>query len=175
MADEKTYSESEHIAILSDRVTKETANLTAERDQLAAEKTELENKLDVETSAKQAAEVRATEAEGALEAFKTEVTEEREAAARKDTRIAKIREAASHLDDEFFADEDRIKRITAMADTDFDGYLADLTASSKTPTGQTKQVPRETAMSGQPAGSSTNTGAARGFLLRGFIAPTQEG
>ena len=34
MADAKTYTEDEHIAILSDRVTTETASLTAERDQL---------------------------------------------------------------------------------------------------------------------------------------------
>ena len=67
MADDKQYSESEHIAILEDRVNRETAEVTAERDQLKSEKAELESKLDVETAAKVAADKRAEDAEKALE------------------------------------------------------------------------------------------------------------
>jgi hypothetical protein len=145
MADEKTYSENEHIAILSDRVAKETADLTAERDQLVSVKSELETKLDVAESAKQAAELKATEAEKALEDFKAQIETEREAAARKDERIAKAKETAGHLADDFFEDEKRIARIVAMADEDFEGYLADL-ASTSTTTKTTTVVPRETAM-----------------------------
>lgn len=175
MADPKTYSEDEHIAILTDRVAKETATLTAERDQLNSGITELETKLDVETSAKAAAELRAQEAEKALEDFKAQIETEREEAARKDTRVAKLRESAQHLGDDFFGDEKRLARIVAMKDEDFEGYLADLTVTAKAaPAGTTSTVPRETAMKGEPAAVGAGASAARGFLLRHYIAP-QEG
>ena len=169
MADEKTFSESEHIAILADRVSKETADLTAERDQLVTTKTELENKLDVAESAKTAAEQKAETAEKALADYKAEVDAQREAAARKDDRIKQIKESAEHLDDAFFADEARITRIVAMKDEDFEGYLADIKATVTTPAATTKtQPPRETAMAG--TGHTTdNTSAARNFLLGQYL------
>lgn len=173
MAGEKTYSEDEHIAILTDRVSKETSALTAERDQLSSSITELETKLDVETSAKTAAELRAVEAEKALEQFKADIEAEREAAARKDVRVTKLRESASHLGDDFFKDEKRVARIVAMKDEDFEGYLADLTVTAAAAP-KTTTVPRETAMQGQSVATTGNVSAARGFLLRGYIAP-QEG
>lgn len=172
MADEKAYTEAEHIAILADRVAKETADLTALRDQLSSEKDELATKLDVAESAKVAAEQAAEEAKKALEQFQAEVEQEREAAARKDERLAKVRENASHLGEDFFEDEARVKRIVAMKDEDFEGYLADLSATSKGTT-KTTAVPRETAMAGAaPNGSDT---VAKSFLLRRYIDPTQEG
>lgn len=176
MADEKTYSEDEHIAILADRVTRETADLTAERDQLAAEKADLETQLDVETSAKQAAELRATEAEKSLADFKAEVEQREEAAARKDERVAKVREVAAHLDDSFFEDEARIKRIVAMDEEAFTGYLSDLGASTKTPGKTTTDVPRETAMTGDKVVGAQPASSGRNFLMRGFVVPSaQEG
>lgn len=176
MADEKQFSESEHIAILADRVQKETADLTAERDQLQARITELETKLDVETAAKQAAEQRATEVETSFESFKTEVAEKEQAAARKDERVAKVKEVASHLDDKFFEDEARVARIVAMDEDTFTGYLSDLGATAKVP-GNTGSggVPRETAMAGQSAGGSEPVAkAGQSFLMRQFVAPTQK-
>lgn len=172
MADEKTFSESEHLAILADRVKTETADLTAERDQLESERTELQNKLDIAESAKVAAEQRAEEAEQKLEAFKGEVEEEREAAARKEERITKAREAAKHLGEDFFKDEARVNRIVAMKDEEFEGYLGDLQATA--PAGAGTAVPRETAMSGEQVvtGSTTKTSAARGVLLGRY---SQEG
>lgn len=172
MADEKTYTEGEHIAILSDRLTKETADLTAERDQLSSEKDELSTKLDVAESSKLAAEQRATEAEKSLVDFKAEVDTEREAASRKDERLAKVRASADHLGDDFFEDEKRVLRIVAMAEEDFEGYLADLASTSNTTT-KTTAVPRETAMAGASVdGAGSN---ARDFLMRRYVDPTQEG
>jgi chromosome segregation ATPase len=169
MADEKTFSESEHIAILADRVSKETADLTAERDQLQAAKTELENKLDVAESAKTAAEQKAETAEKALADYKAEVEEQREAAARKDDRIKQIRESAEHLDDAFFADEARVNRIVAMKDEDFEGYLADIKATAaKAPATTKAEAPRETAMAGNGATPATES-AARNFLFGQYL------
>lgn len=174
MADEKTFSEKEHLAILADRVATETANLTAERDQLVTASTELENKLDVETTAKSAAEKRAEEAEQALADYKAEVESEREAAAKRDERVAKAREVAGHLTDDFFEDEKRVERILAMSDEGFEGYLADLGEASKTAPAKTNTttIPRETAMAGAGA-SSAPASNGRAFFLRDYDAPKE--
>lgn len=174
MAGEKTYSEDEHIAILTDRVAKETAELTAERDQLTGSMTELETKLDVETSAKVAAEKRADEAAQALEEFKAQVEAEREAAARKDTRVALMRENAQHLGEDFFNDEKRIARVVAMKEEDFEGYLADLKVTAPTAGATTTSTaPRETAMKGEPAAVGAGKSVAGNFLLRHYVAPKE--
>lgn len=166
MADsEKTYSEKEHIAILSDRVTTETASLTAERDQLATDKGELENKLDVSESAKTAAEQRAEKAEKDLEDFKAEVDEDREKASRKDDRLKKVRESAKHLGDDFFDDENRVNRIVAMKDDEFEGYLGDIAATSTGAPARSVDAPRETAMQGEDGKDKGTKSAARNHLL----------
>jgi chromosome segregation ATPase len=170
MADEKTFSEQEHIAILTDRVAKETADLTAERDQLNATITELQNKLDVAESAKTAAETAAQESTKSFDDFKANLEQEREAAARKDERIKQIRESAEHLDDKFFEDEARVNRIVAMKDEDFQGYLADIKATSaKAPATTTTQAPRETAMAGAATSADGQESAARNFLLGQYL------
>lgn len=170
----KTYTESEHLAILSDRVAQETTQLSSERDTLKTERDDLANKLDVAESAKGAAETRATEVQGEFETFKTDVEEREAAALRKDDRVAKMREAAKHLKDEFFTDEDRVKRVIAMEDTAFEGYLLDLTASA-IPAGTTTATPRETAMVGQAVQAGAEGKAGRDFLLRRFAtSPAKE-
>lgn len=173
MADDTkgTYTHDEHIAILSDRVQRETATLTAERDDLSVTVEELESKLDVSESAKVAAETRAAEAEKALEDHKAEVAEREEAAARKDGRLAKVREVASHLGEEFLADEKRVARIVAMSEDSFEGYVADLGATGRPAGTTTTLVPRETAMSGVPGGAEQKAPAGRSFLLRDYVAP----
>lgn len=172
MADSKTYSEDEHIAILTDRVTKETAELTAERDQQADRITELETALDVEASAKTAAEQRAAQAEQALVDYKAEIESEREAAARKDERLAKVRETAKHLGEEFFSEPKRIERIVAMSQEQFDGYVEDLASTVGAADTLGSGVPRETSMQGSPAGG-TSRPAGRNFLLRHYVAPKE--
>jgi len=179
MADDtgKVYQESEHLAILADRVSTETATLTAQRDQLEKDLTEAQNKLDAADSAKVAAEQARQKAEEELTAFKTETTEREAAAARKDTRIKDIQERAPHLTDEWFADEKRVERIIARSDEDHEAYVADLIASVPPGTEPAKrEVPRETAMQGkQVAGDEAKTSAARGFLMRNYEGtPTQK-
>jgi actin-related protein len=168
MADsDKTYSESEHIAILADRVSTETASLTAERDQLATEKSDLQTQLDVAESAKTAAELRAEKAEKDLEDFKAEIQEREAAAVRKDERLTKVRESAKHLGEDFFKDEDRVNRIVAMKDEEFAGYLGDIAATS-TGAPASVEAPRETAMQGDD-GDKGSTSAARSHLLGRYV------
>lgn len=170
--DDRQFSESELTAIVADRVARETADVAAERDQLKTENDELQNKLDVETSAKEAEAKRADEAEQALTEFKDEVQNEREESARKDDRIKKVREAASHLGDDFFDDETRVKRLVAMSDEDFEGYLDDMrqTAKNSKPSGD--GVPRQTAMEGSDPGSNGSGTAASRFLLGSRLPAT---
>lgn len=169
MADEKTYTEDEHIGILSERVRRETADLTAERDQLAGTVTELQNKLDVAESAKVAAEAKVVEVTGEFDSFKTGLDELREVASREEARVAKLREVAAHLPDEWYKVEGRLERICAMDDASFETYAADLgSTNTVAPTGSA--IPRETAMQQQvvtPPGAPKES-AARGFLLRKY-------
>jgi chromosome segregation ATPase len=153
MADPKTFTEDEHLAILADRVTKETAELTGTVETLTTERNELQNKLDVAESAKAAAEQERDQAKQELTDFRTEVEEREAAAQRKEARLGQVKEVAAHLGDDFFADDKRVERIVAMSDEGFEGYLDDLKATAPSKTTTSSTAPRETAMAG--AGSST--------------------
>jgi chromosome segregation ATPase len=174
--DEKRFSESEHIAILDDRVRKETAELQGTVDQLTSEKSELQNALDVAESAKVAAEKAAAEVREEFEAYKKAETEAREAAARKDDRLKELRETASHLGPEFFDEEkngDRVNRVVAMSEEEFGAYKADLGATKVEGSKLTavSTLPRETAMQGQPVQTGGAAPSAAGRLLLGGYAP----
>lgn len=177
VADDKTFTEAEHIAILADRVTKETAGLTAERDTLSTEKSELQNKLDVAESAKVAAEQRAEKAEADFTAFKAELDEYATKVAKKDERLEAVKEVAAHLGEDFLKDEPRIARIVAMDDESFAGYVADLKAT--VPAGSTVVPPPGREAAGLVGAGSTAAGAsgdaapsaARQVLLGRYTAP----
>lgn len=169
MPDPKTFTEDEHLAILTDRVAKETAELTTANGELETTVTDLQTKLDVAEAARVSAEQERDAAKQEFADFKAEIESEREAAAKKDERLKQAKETAAHLGDDFFDDEARVNRIVAMSDEAFGGYLDDLKATAPattTPTG----APRETAMRG--AGSSVADGgqpsAARSVMLGRF-------
>lgn len=169
--DNKTFTEQEHIAILADRVAKETASLTGERDKLSSEKAELESKLDVAESAKVAAEQAKEAAEKELADFKAGLDALAEQESRKDERLAKVKEVAAHLGEDFLKDEARVARIVAMEGDAFDGYVSDLAAAAP-PAGTTATAPRETAMVGASAAVAGTQGApsaGRSFLLGRYI------
>ncbi len=179
MADgDKTFTEQEHIAILADRVATETAAITAERDALKAERDDLATKLDVAESAKVAAEQAKETAEKEFADFKTSLDELAAAEGKRDERLAKVKEVAAHLGDDFLSTENevgkaRVERIVAMADDQFEGYVADLKSTAPTTRSTTAEKPRETAMAGAAsaaAGAETTTSAGREFLLGRYIA-----
>lgn len=167
----RTFSEDEHLAIVADRVTTETAELRETKAALETEKSDLETKLDVEIAAKEAEKARADKAEKDLADYKAEVEQREAAAERKDERIGAVKEAAPHLQDEFFTDEKRVARIVAMDDESFQDYVADLKAvvPAGTPAGDSKDVPRQTAMKGDPAGNGGAPSAAQQVLFRGRL------
>jgi len=179
MADEKeSYSREEHVAILAARVTAETETITADRDRLKAENDDLRGKLDVADAAKLAAEQAKATVETDFETFKTETAEREAAAGRKDARIAAVQEKAKHLTDDWFTDE-RVERIIAMKDEDFDVYVSDL--ASVVPAGEDgaklREVPRETAMKGSQVVKDDGTpkeSAGRAFILQRYQAPAEK-
>lgn len=170
MADDvkKTYSEEEHTAILADRVTKETAEITAKHDQLQSQVTDLTTKLDTADSARLAAEQAAEKAAQELADFKAQVEEREAAAQRADTRVEEIKTKLPHLDEEWFKAEGRMDRIVAMKDDDFTSYVTDLASSAPAGDGATREVPRETAMKGEQPGGTPKVSAGRSFILHRY-------
>lgn len=171
----RVFSEDELVAIASDRVARETAELTTKIEELTSEKTELANKLDTEIAAREAAEQRATAAEQKHQEYLEQLEAEKAAAARKDERLTKVREAASHLPETFLEDEQRVERIIAMDETHFEGYLSDLRdAAANAPSGESTP-PRETAMAGSAVTpkSAESAPAARSFMMRTYVAPKE--
>lgn len=179
MADngDKTFTETEHLAILTDRVATETAELSTQKAALEAEKSDLQSKLDIAESAKAAAEQERDTAVQELADFKGQIEQEREAAARKDDRLAKVKEVAAHLGDDFFADEARVTRIVAMEEGTFEGYLDDLKATAPATTTTSTTAPRETAMAGAgstAAGEGPQPSAATELFLGRFRGSQKE-
>lgn len=172
MSEPRMFTEQEHLAVLADRVAKETASLTNNVTTLAAAKTELETKLDVALAEKAAAEKAAADAVKEYEEFKAQLENEKAAAAKKDERLVAVKAAASHLPEEFFTDEARVARIVAMDDDAFAGYVADLGATNSAPKA-TEGAPKETAMSGSsvtpPKADAPAVSAAVSFLLPGLL------
>lgn len=174
MADNtKTYTEDEHLAILADRVSVETAALNAKVDETTSTVTELQTKLDVAEAARVAAEQERDAVRTEFDDYKAEQDNLREVAARKDERLAKVKEVAVHLGDDFFADESRVERIVAMDQGIFEGYLDDLKATAPAKSTSTT-APREAASlvgAGSTAATATSkTSAAREMMLGRFGA-----
>jgi DNA repair exonuclease SbcCD ATPase subunit len=116
VADDRTFTEKEHEALVTDAVRREVASATEETRREVAE---LQSKLDVLESEKAAAEQRAADAEKALEDYKAEQARVAEVAAKRDERVAAIKEVSAHLPDTYFTDE-RVGRWAEMADDAFD-------------------------------------------------------
>lgn len=165
------YTKDEHLAILADRVSRETASMQTKVDELTTENTELKNKLDVAESGKVAAEQAKATVEQEFTTYKTEVEQREVAASRKDSRIAEIKDKAAHLPEDWFTAEGRVERIIAMEDEAFATYLSDLAASAPAGVGdgRTSTPPRESAMAGQQLGGTESlSSAGRSFLLRDY-------
>lgn len=165
----KTFTESEMLAILNDRVTAATAALTKERDDAIAARDKAASDLDIANAAHETEKARATAAEEALATKEREIAEAKEIEAKKGERVKKLRESASHLDEKWFEDEPRMARILAKSDEDFESFVTDLAATA--PAGgpaplRSVPTPRETAMEGAPA-TPVGSSAARGALMGG--------
>lgn len=122
---ERTFTEAEHLALLTDRVARETAELTAAKDQLATEKSQLQQRVDVLEAEKAAAVSERDSVTAEFEAFKNDLAEKAAVAERKEARIKRVKEANTSLPETYFTEE-RAQRWAEMAEEAFDVLLADL-------------------------------------------------
>lgn len=166
MADgERTFTEAQHFALLTDAVARETASLSSakedldakvtdlstEKAALTASITELETKIDVLDAEKAAAEQARDAAIAEFQAYKDAEAEKAAVEARKSERVAAVKAADSALAEEYFT-EARAQRWAEMSDDAFGALVSDLTeaaatrpAVANTDVAATPEAARETA------------------------------
>lgn len=128
----RTFTETEHFALLTDAVARETASLSSDKETLESsittltgEKAELAGRLDVLEAEKQAAEKSHSDAVAEFTDFKAELEQKAAVEARKTDRVAAVKAASADLDDTYFTDE-RTQRWAEMADDAFTALISDL-------------------------------------------------
>lgn len=123
----RTFTEAEHFALVTDAVSRETADLTTQVAELAAAKSELEQRADVLEAEKAAAIAERDAIKAEFDQFKNDIEEAAAVAARRETRVARVKDANPTLGDDFFTSE-RADRWAAMSDEAFDALVTDLEA-----------------------------------------------
>jgi hypothetical protein len=103
---DRTYTEVEHLALMADAVTRETASLT---------------------EAKESAETKISEAEKAFDDYKTELERLAAIETAKQERVEAVKAANESLPESYFTEE-RIQRWAEMETASFDAFIADITA-----------------------------------------------
>lgn len=160
MADPK-YTEDQHIAILTDAVTRETASLMSVKEELEARVevlyteqaaattalTETQTRLDVVEAEKAAETQRADAAVAELTEFRAQLEQAAVIEQAKSERVAAIKAADGSLEEDYFSDE-RVQRWAEMAGEAFDALVTDLTeaaAKRKVKVGDEKDDDKQTA------------------------------
>jgi hypothetical protein len=143
-AEDKVFTEAQHVALLTSAVERETSALTEKSSELEAktasletekaalvtENSELQTKIDVLESEKAAEKARADAAEKAFEDHKAEAAEKAAVEERKAERLALVKAADSSLDEEYL-NETRVQRWAEMSEEAFTALVEDLEAAAK--------------------------------------------
>jgi hypothetical protein len=175
MAD-RTFTEGEHYALVSDAVSRETAAATSRISELEAENLSLKNSHDVLVTEKAAETQRADQAAQALVEFQEQIEQEKAREARRTERLAAVADAAPLLE----LTDDRSDRIVAMSDEVFESYVSDLReVAAKAPKpdaaepdaddekkkkAKGKGVPRESAAFSGTATDTQSVGTVKGLI-----------
>lgn len=159
-ANSRTYTEAEHVALLTDAVRRETAELQATNEGLSTFKAELTSRVDVLEAEKSAAEAARDAATEALESFKAEVARTQEIEKAKQDRLDKVKAAAEHLPDSYFNDE-RIQRWAEMTEEAFTAFIEDITGAA--PAAAVKET---AAFKGGDSGTGKKAKASLGSMYR---------
>lgn len=195
MTDERSYTEREHVALLTDAVARETATLRTEKENLEATITsltsekaaatasasELQGRIDVLEGEVSTEKARAESAEKAFEDYKSEqerlATERAAVEARREERVTAVKSADESLPDEYFTPE-RAQRWAEMEETAFTALVADFTeAAGRRPKKEgveaAAEAGRETAAftEGREATSQVGSSAMGGFLAAAGLLP----
>lgn len=166
----------EIVAVVNDRVERETAELRTRAESAERARDEAQTKIDVLEAEKAAAVQEKEAAQAELASVKTEVEAERASASNRDSRKAALREVAAHLSDAWFDQEvaagdgkvARLDKIARMTEDEFASYKGEIASAFEGVTvapaaggNTTGQPPRETAMAGSAsAGNGSQGGSA---------------
>lgn len=123
VADEdRTYTAQEHLALMADAVTRETAELSSAKETLETQVSELNQKVDVLEAEKAAAETKAADIQKEFDDFKA--AQERAAAVEtaKQERSKAVKDANPALPENYFTEE-RVQRWAEMAQESFDDFV----------------------------------------------------
>lgn len=127
--DTRVYTEVEHLALMADAVTRETASLADAKGELETQVSDLSARVDVLEAEKAAAESAKDQVQADFDAYKAEVERAQEVEARKQERRKAVEAANEQLPDSYFTDE-RIQRWAEMADEQFASLIEDLAAAA---------------------------------------------
>ena len=125
----RTYTEAEHLALMADAVTRETASLTEAKGSLETNVSELSARVDVLEAEKAAAESAKDQVQADFDAYKAEVERAREVETAKKERLDRVKAANEQLPDSYFTDE-RILRWAEMTEEAFASLIDDLSAAA---------------------------------------------
>lgn len=127
--DNRTYTEVEHLALMADAVTRETADVAEAKEVAETKVSELSARVDVLEAEKASAETKLSEVQTAFDGFKTEVERAREVEAAKQDRLARVKAANEQLPDTYFTEE-RIQRWAEMTEEAFASLVDDVAAAA---------------------------------------------
>jgi hypothetical protein len=164
--DNRTYTEAEHLALLADAVTRETASLTDAKGGLETSVSELTKQIDVLEAEKAALETEKVAVQTDFDTYKAEVERAREVETAKQDRLAAVKAASDSLPDTYFTDE-RIQRWAEMETAAFEALVEDLKAAAGTPAGA-----KETAAF---SGGESPKGAADAVTVGSIFAARRSG
>lgn len=150
--EDRTYAEAEHLALMTDAVRRETAELAEVKAGLETKVSELTGQVDVLEAEKAALDTAKAEVEKAFSDYKAEVERAREVETAKHERLTRVKAANEGLPDSYFTDE-RIQRWAEMTEEAFASLIEDLTAAATA--GPAKET---AAFSGGQSPSAPNAG-----------------
>lgn len=127
--DNRVYTEVEHLALMADAVTRETASLDAAKVDLETKVSESAARVDVLEAEKAALETKVADAEKALADFKAEVELAQQIENRKKDRVDAVKAANAALPDTYFTDE-RVQAWAEMSDETFSIVIDGITATA---------------------------------------------
>jgi chromosome segregation ATPase len=124
---DRTYTEVEHLALMADAVTRETASLTEAKESAETKISDLTARVDVLEAEKAALETKVSEAETAFDDYQTELERLAAIETAKQERVEAVKAANESLPESYFTEE-RIQRWAEMETASFDAFIADITA-----------------------------------------------
>lgn len=171
-ADDRTFTEAEHLTLLTDRVQRETAALTAEKGQLETKLSEVQARVDVLEAEKAAATTERDKVTADFEAYKQDAEQKAAIVERQESRVTRVKAANESLPEDYFTDE-RTKRWAEMAEEIFESFVLDI-AVVKPATAVVKETAAFTGGTA-PTGTKPEGSAFGSFLSARHGAPVTAG